>query len=327
MNVIYKTIPVHTQEKVALDSPIEVYFMIDMNKNTIRPEHIILFNLQEQSVEPVTFTYHRRVLKITPTSKLTPNSHYQLQILGGEKGIKDIAGRTMAQTYEVEFYTKDVEEIKPPRILAPTDLSVVREAAEIQLESIANADYYEVQISKSNTFQNVVWPTNGEKVYRIAATSVIPDIPYTTGTYYLRVRSVDIEGNASAWSPSVRYHYDGAPIIQIPEEEPIPIPEPSTPTEETVSTQSVRRVVLQAMSQLHSEPNQLSQLQNVFSIKAGEVVTGFSVKSSKPLDKSVHNNVAKFNGDNRRQIIIEFSEDIDPTSIDSTTCYVLAERN
>jgi hypothetical protein len=326
MNVVYKTIPRHTEENIPLDQVIEIYFMIDMNKHSMRPENIILFNLTEQVVEPVTFEYSRRVLKVHPVHKLKPTNHYQLQLVGGESGLKDITGRFMAETYEVEFCTKDVENIKPPKILSPTDLSVVREAATFELEPSLNADYYELQVSKSNTFQNLVWPTNGEKVYQTSEIRVTPDIPYETGTYYMRVRAVALDGTASAWSPVIRFYYDGAPIIREPEEEPIPdetIPtQPESSGEETVSTQSVRKVILQSMSRLEQTPNQLSQLQKVFSAKADTTLTGLYVKSATPKDKSVNNPLA-----NMKQIVIEFTDNIDPNSVTSTTCYVLAERN
>lgn len=336
MNVIYKTSPTHTEDKVVLDKVIEIYFMIDMNKNTFKSETIILFNLTEQIVEPVSFEYVRRMLKIRPIGKLKPNNHYQLQLLGGEKGLRDITNRMMAQTYEVEFYTKSTEAIKPPKILSPTDLSMVREAAIVQLESLSDVDYYELQISKSNTFHNLVWPLNGEKVYRTPEVHVIPNIAYETGTYYLRVRSVDFEGKASWWSPVIRYHYDGAPIIITPPEEPIPTePTPTeptpAPTEGEIVTQSARKVVLKAMSRLKSNPDQLSKLQNIFSTKEVTTPTDLYVKSSSPKDKSVNNNVSKFNdireNMNKRQIVIELTDVIDKGTVNSLTCYVLSERN
>lgn len=323
MNVVYKTIPRHTEEKIPLDQHIEIYFMIDINKNSIRPEGLVLLNLTEQTVEPVTFTYQRRVLVVTPTSKLLPNNHYQLQLVGGEKGLKDITGRGMAQTYEVEFYTKDIDAIKPPVVLSPTDMSIVREAVKFQLKPSMDVEYYEMQISKSNTFQNLVWPTDGEKVYRTDEISIIPDIAYETGTYFMRVRSVDAEGLTSSWSSTLRYHYDGVPLYALPGDQPIEAV--------TMALQPTRKVVLQAMSQLQTQPDQLSKLQDAFLAKSGTTLTGLYVKSATPKDKSVNNQLARFNdtrvGMNNKQIIIEFTDDIDPATVTDLTCYVLSERN
>jgi hypothetical protein len=335
MNVVYKTIPVHTEENVTLDQALEIYFMIDMNKNTFRPENIILFNVTEQVVEPVDFEYNRRVLKVKSVSNLKAKNRYQLQLVGGEKGLKDITGRMMADTYELEFFTKDIESLKPPVILSPTDVSVVSKAATFELEPNLEVDYYELQISKSNTFQNLEWPTNGEKVYRTSEVSVTPDVPYATGLYYMRVRSVGFDGQISAWSDSIRFFYDGAPIIHEPEDPQMPdeiVTE--TPTEGEVVVPQARKVILQAMSQLQ-ETNQLSKLQDVFSAKAGETLTSFTVRSATPKDKSVNNNVVTFNNmvatGNRKKIIVEFSENIDPATVNpdgkALTAYVLSERN
>jgi hypothetical protein len=318
MNIVYKTIPKHTSEDVKLDQVIELYFMLDMNKNTILQDKVILFNVTEQKTEAIKIEYQRRVLKVTPLSPLKPLNHYQLQLVGGEKGVKDITGRTMAETYELEFHTLDVKSIKPPLVVKPTDVSVVKEQAEFVFTSIENASFYEVEVSKSNTFHTLVWPLNDEKVYLSEEVRLIPDIPYETGLYYMRVRSVDKDGNQSSWSPSIRYFYDGAPIIHEQEEESLPEPV----QEEPVAPQS-SRVVLQAISQVKdTAPSQLDQLQNVFSSKVESTLTGLYVKSTTPKDKSVNNKLP-----NLKKIVIQFTDDIDPSTVDETTCYLLTERN
>jgi hypothetical protein len=333
MNVIYKTIPSHTEENVVLDRVLEIFFMIDMNKSIFSPENIILFNITEQIVEPVTYEYNRRILAVTPTQKLKPKNQYQLQLVGGEKGLKDITGRMMADTYEVEFFTKDIESIKPPLILSPTDVTVIRELATFRLEDNMDADYYDLQISESNTFQNLVWPVNGEKVYRTTDTIVTPDVAYSNGLYYARVRSIG-KGETSSWSDIMRFFYDSVPIIELPQEEPMPdevVPEPVPTTEDpVVILQQSRKVVLQANSQ-RQEEDQLSKLQGVFTNKEVDASTNLRVKSATPKDKSVHNNVNTFNNmivtGNHKQIIVEFTEDIDLASISKLTAYVLSERN
>lgn len=319
MNTIFKTIPRHTEEQVALDQQIEIHFMVDVNKSTFRSENIILFNMKEQQVEPVEFSYNRRILKVTPKQKLMANSHYQLHLLGGEKGIADITGRIMAQTYEVEFRTKDTDAIKPPVVLAPTDVSEVRGAVEFILKDVEGAAYYELQISRSNAFHNLVWPPSDEKVYRVEQTEVTPKVAYQTGLHYMRVRSVGIEGERSSWSDSIRFFFDNTPSFEEAAEEAVIKVQPA-----------VRQVFLQAAS-CKQPDNQLSQLQNAFSMKEEQFATRLSIKSSKPKDKSVNTLAAPFNsvmaGGNQRRIVIEFSDDIDPSSVTALTAYVLSERN
>lgn len=315
MNFIYKTIPRHTEGNIPLDGKIEMHFMIDINRQALKDEHFILLNLTEQMIEPVRYEYIRRKLDVTPLNKLKPNNHYQLQVIGGEHGIRDITGRTMPDTYEIEFYTKDVDEIKPPKILSPNDVVEVREPPVFELEPILEANYYELQISKSNTFHNLEWP-NG-KVYRITETKVIPDIPYQTGQYYARVRSIDFEEHASSWSPVIRYFYNGTPVIRVPEDPEIPTEEP----EEDVTVESKRNIVLQPMSQVQ-EVSQLEKIKSAFSVKSDATITGLYAKKATPKDKSVNNKL-----DAIGQIVIEFTEDIDPATVDSKTCYLLSERN
>lgn len=311
MNFVYKTNPRHTEEKVPTDQPIEIYFMVDVNKAALKDEHFILLNLTEQAIEPVRFEYNMRLLKVTPLSKLKPNNHYQLQVVGGTDGIKDIIGRMMADTYELEFYTKDVASVKAPRILAPTDLSVITTYAAFELEPAEGADYYELQISKSNTFHNLVWPIDGEKVYQ---TSVTPNIAYETGQYYMRVRTIATDGTVSSWSPVIRYYYNGEPAIELPVDDEVP--------EETVSAQS-KKVVLQTNTQIQqTAKTELQSLQNIFSVQAEAGTGSLYVTSTTPKDGSVHNPLA-----NSKRIVITFSEDVDPDSVTSDNCYVLVERN
>ena len=321
MNVIYKTIPIHTAEKVALDQVIEVYFMIDINKQALRAEHFILLNMSERKVEDVEFEYNRRVLKIRPMKRLSPLTYYQLQIVGGTDGIKDITGRSMAQTYEVEFHTKDTESIKPPRVIAPTDKSIITKPVEVQLNPSQQAFYYELQISKSNTFHNVLWPVNGEKIYRMTDIKVTPDIKYETGSYYMRVRAVSEEGEASAWSSTIQFYYNGVVEIEIPKDEEVPKEEP--PITEPVPEVNEEDVVLQTKSRIIDEPlTQLSQLQDHFVQEAITASNALSVTASSVQNKSVNNKLT-----NAKTIIIDFSEDIDPLVATNNTCYVLVERN
>lgn len=327
MNVIYKTIPVHTAQKVTLDQVIEVFFMVDINKQTIRPEHLVLLNISERKVEDVEFEYSRRVLKVKPVNKLSPLTHYQLQIVGGTDGIKDITGRSMAQTYEIEFYTKDMESVKPPKVLSPTDKSIVSSAVTVQLEQSQHAFYYELQISKSNTFQNVLWPINGEKIYRMTDIKVTPDIKYETGSYYMRVRAVSDDGEVSAWSPTIRFYYNGTVEIEVPKDEEVPVEVPKDPpvTEpipDPVPEVNEEDVVLQTKSRIIEQPTQLSQLQDHFVQVVAAASNSLSVTSVSVQNKSVNNKLTSV-----KQITVDFNEDIAPETSTNNTCYVLVERN
>lgn len=315
MNVIFKTHPRHTEENVALDQRIEIFFMIDINKKALRDEHVILFNLTEQCVEPVSFEYDRRILSITPVSKFQPNNHYQLQIVGGSNGIRDITGRYMPETYEVEFHTKDIENVKSPRILAPTDLSIIKNPIEIQLEPIEGADYYELEVSKSNTFHNVEWPANGEVIYHSDEIKVTPNVDYQKGNYYIRVRTVDEKKNKSSWSSIIQLYYDGDEEIVIPEE-------PVFSEDNLQDTVKNKRVILSTKTHLQEDTNQLDTLQQAFFSKEENLIKRVYVEKTTPKDKSVHNPLQRIG-----QIVIEFTHEIDSETVNEENCYLLMERN
>lgn len=315
MNFVYKTRPHHTEENVLLDSSIEIVFMVDINKNTIRQECITLLNLSDKLVEAVKFHYHNRLLTVTPLQSLKSNSHYQLQIVGGVSGIKDITGRIMPETYELEFYTKELEGLKTPSFLLPTNKSVHSKQPSFKWSAVDKADYYEIQISKSNTFQNIIWPTDEDKIYSTTSNEVTPDIEYESGQYYARIRSALATGLCGSWSNVLQFYYDDSDEIEEKEEDPFPsaeaIPE---------SIQS-KQVILQATSKVQTL-SQVQALQNAFSAQADTSALNMSVTSTSPKNLSVNNPLA-----NIKQIVIEFTGDIDPTTVTTKTCYVLEERN
>lgn len=311
MKFVYKTIPRHTEENVAIDQILEIYFMVDLDQKSIKKEHIILFNLTEQEVEEVDFRYNQRVLKIHPVTPLKANNHYQLQIVGGKNGVKDIIDRTMSETYELEFYTKDVEQIKPPRILSPTHMSTVYAPLEIQLEPVKEADHYELQLSKSNTFQNLIWPIDDEVIFQLPEIKVMPDIELEEGNYYIRARSVDKENQKSSWSNTVQIHVTEKTDI-----------ENDSDCKKKEEKNNEREVVLTTQSRLQEKENQLSVLQKIFGVKEKRERLGVHVKRTTPKNKSVHNKLDKVN-----QIVIEFTHEIDPSSITEDKCYLLVERN
>ncbi|MCY8466549.1 Ig-like domain-containing protein [Bacillus atrophaeus] len=317
MNIVRRTIPKHTEENIPLDQEVQLLFMVDLNKNSISSDHVILFNITQQKTEEIRFEYYSKTLKVKSVLPLEPLNHYQLKLVGGANGIKSITGHTMAETYELEFYTKDVASIKPPRIFAPTNVSIVREYVTFEFEKIQEADYYELQISQSNTFHNVIWPLNDEKIFPMSELKVTPYIEYKTGQYYARVRSVDKEGIKSAWSPTLSFYYDGNPVIE-EAVDPIPSEKVSTSKE----SEDAQTVILKASSSQSKDLTQLSQLQAALSETDETEGIRLYVKSTTPKNGSVNNSKDKL-----KTIVIEFTESIDPDSVNSSTCYLLEERN
>ncbi|PES55909.1 hypothetical protein COM24_06830 [Bacillus toyonensis] len=311
MSIVYKTLPHHTQDKVLLDQEIEITFMLDINVNSLRQENIILLNLSEQRVEPVKSAYNRKVLKVKSLNLLNPNSHYQLQLVGGESGIKDITGRIMAETYELEFYTKDIMSIKPPTIIQPNDLSIVLEKPEYHLTKVEEALYYELQVSMSNTFHNLVWPKNNEKIYGLEdKVTAKLDVSYENAQYYVRARSVNDKGICSSWSKPIRFYFDGKIESTV-----------ETPKQEDVDTPDDNEVILETFTRA-ADQDQIKNLQDALSITDNVATSNLSIKDITPKNKSVNNSLESI-----KKITIQFSEELNKESVTTSSCYVLAERN
>lgn len=315
MHVVFKTIPAHGAENVPLDQVIGFQLMVDIQASTINEDTVLLMNLTEQKVEPITFHYQNKRLEIAPNEPLQARMHYQVILVGGEKGLKDITGRSMPQSYELEFVTGDSLNTKIPIIMQPVDRSVMQEAFTIQLEAIDDIRFFEVQISKSNTFQNVIWPTKEHAIYRLDQTVVKPDLVYEPGAYYLRARSVNEQNISSAWSVPIRFYYEEPKIAPAP-----PVGElPDDPVIEEVTPQ----VIIESRSK-RAPMTALSKLQEELETFV-EPSIPLWVKQTNIKDQTIHYPRDRFN--QTRQIVIEFSEDLEPTSITNESCYVLKERN
>ncbi|QHW35668.1 Ig-like domain-containing protein (plasmid) [Paenibacillus rhizovicinus] len=292
MNFVMRSDPHHMAEGVAIDARIDVYFMVDLNVNTLAEGAVILYNLDEQKNLPIDFIYKGRVLAIQPKIPMSPLMHYQVQIIGGKDGVKDITGKAMPDTYSVEFYTADAKGIKPPVLLSPTDLSEVRKGPQFSWEAAADAYYYELEISKSNTFDVLVWPTERMRIFE---TSILPNVLYAKGGHYARIRTIRSDGARSAFSKPVQFMYSGEEQSQ-PEAPPVDILDPNEAHIET--------------------------LQQFFADQPQAQGLLFSVEKTSPAASSVNLPVAGIT-----QIVIEFSDDVDPESLTPDMFYVVDEKN
>lgn len=312
MNFIARTAPRHMDENLPLDSVLSIQFMMDINQQLLREEHIILTNLTEEADHDVTFDYRSRTMTIYPLKELHPKCHYQLTILGGNDGIRNIIGAFMPESHCIEFYTADVKEIKPPILLSPTHLSEYSSSVEFRWDAIPTAALYELQISRTNTFHHLVWPPERMAIYD---TSVVPKIAYEKGNYYARIRSVSEEAVKSAYSPVTQFYFDSNPkfIEDDPEADPI---------EKEKDTQALAPVTLQANTMLISTSTSLSTLQKHFKKEQVKEQNGFGIVYGNPTAKALNIPLAQL-----KEITIEFSEDIDENSITDRTCYLIGEKN
>jgi len=296
MDFVLRTFPRHLSEDVACDTDIRVDFMVDLNSQLLREEHIVLWNVTEQKPVSIRYEYRSRTLIIKPRESLSPRMHYQLQLVGGEKGIRDIIGRYMPESYQIEFFTKDVDGIKPPVLLTPTHLSEVTEKPTFTWSAVEHAYAYELQISSTNTFHNVTWPPSSQLIF---GTSVKPDVKYERGRYYARIRAIAEDGTKSAFSDVIQF-YVNINDSQKPPETNFPI---------RTNTRIEQNSQLTVLKQYFSQQNQSSSEK-------------LRIVSSSPKHRSSHFPVAKL-----QKIIVEFNEPLDPNSVTSQSCYITEEKN
>lgn len=318
LNFILRTNPMHLEENIPLDKVIEVDLMVDLNRNEFNDSLVILYNITERKNIPIRAEYMSRSIKIYPLVELEPNMHYEVTLLGGDnKGLKTITGRYLEESYVFEFFTKDTNEIKPPTITSPTHLTEVYGDVTFEWITIPDAFYYELQVSKSNNFDLLVWPTEDNvHVYDGFAT---PDIAYTKGTYYARMRSVDRDRVCSSWSEPIQFYYDGENEISTEQGAIVQMEEK---TESISSTNVKRKISLQTKSTRGSGPTQITALQQRLMATALEGGGQLYVSKTTPKHNSLNLPLEQL-----KEIVIEFSDKVDPASLTRETVYLIAERN
>lgn len=295
MSLVLKSLPVHLSQKVDLDTDIEVRFLFDILTESINTKNVMLLNLNTQKGEEIAVEYKDKLLKILPASRLSPLTHYQVELVGGVEGcIRDITDRPLLQSYKFEFVTGNETRMARPLLTAPTDLSEITGDVRFTWLPVDKADHYELEISRSNTFDVLVWPQ--EDTSLIFETQVTPVIDYRKGvTYYARIRAVNIQGIKSAYSDPIRYHYNGIDEV-----------DPETPSVPVVEGEATK-------------PTEIDTLKDFFQSQQDGEVSPLTIKL-KPKDGTL---MVK----DISRIVIEFSESVDPDSISEETVYIVSEKN
>lgn len=183
---VLKSHPRPLADDVGLDQAIEVVFIRDLDATQHVAYLVSLKNLVDLSEHPVEVSLQGRLIKVKPTFDLQPDSHYQLTINGGEDGLMDVRGQRMPVSYTQEFHTKAGRNLSTPTITSPAADSFADKGFEVAWTPVNGAHYYEVEISKSRSFDPIIWPQFGQKQFE----SKVKPTLFVKGTYYVRVRAV-----------------------------------------------------------------------------------------------------------------------------------------
>lgn len=181
-----KSYPRPLAEDVALDQKIEVQFVRDLDMTQHVTYLVSLKNLVDLSEHPVKAELKGRTIQVEPMFDLMAESHYMLTINGGPEGLLDVRGQRMPVSYTLEFHTKAEKALPAPTITSPADDSVEKTTPELAWTPVNGATYYEVEVSKSRTFDPIIWPQYGQKNFDCRVKPML----HSKGTYFVRVRAV-----------------------------------------------------------------------------------------------------------------------------------------
>lgn len=194
------------QKNVQVSEPIVLHLERDIDTTQDLYPKISLQSLDDQSLHPVEIETGYRSIKIMPTFDLLPETHYRLTLKGGEDGIVDLRNQPIDVSWSLEFVTGKSKRLDAPVITKPMNQGMVIHAFEAAWTSNTDAAYYEVEISRTNQFDPVIWPPFGTKAYQ---SEVKPQL-YSPGRYYMRVRGVDANNEPGAYSEPVQFIFEQA---------------------------------------------------------------------------------------------------------------------
>lgn len=301
-NIVYNTHPRHLSVDIPIDTKIQVILRVDLDViGFFKKENILLTDTKQALNIPIDVQYNNRKITITPMEPLNQNSHYIIEMLGGETGVETITGAHLEESWFMEFYTGVDETIKAPKIAAPTDQTITKNPVTFKWEQGEDVFYYHLQISESNTFNHIIWPPLPDiNVFDGEAT---PQVDYKEKNYYARIKAFSITGKESAWSDTVQFYVQKAE--EIVDDEPLESHDPA--------------YYLEARSSIVG--GQLEALKDALSEEV-EKNTGLKVKSI-----SIKNGMYNLPLESMREINIEFDQPIDKNSINAQTVYLIGERN
>jgi hypothetical protein len=245
-NLIINIAPYRFQTGVATNAPINVQFSRDMQSASFNDSTIALQISGTVARIPVAYSYYNRILTITPTVNLQPNTTYTVTIVGDTNpsvatvnaitGIQDVTGNGMLGQFSWSFTTSAVTVPIAPNLTSPADENAINQQPVFSWTPVSGADHYEIQVSNSNTFETIFWPLVTDS-YSQTMTTVTPARPFTYNLeYWWRVRAIALDSNNNEipgdWSIVASFYYgdptygtvtpDDAPLGVLPPTQAIP---------------------------------------------------------------------------------------------------------
>lgn len=216
---IQDTYPKNNQTNVKITDSIRVIFDTDLDSRYIENNVSLLDTSGEELVQVEgRVVYRKKTITFIPHKPLKKGRTYVFSLVGDKdlndnkiEGIRSIIGEPFAGSYSILFTTELGEILPPPEIISPVHATIIRQKPVFSWIPIENAKGYEIQISKTNTFNTKVFPMNDEE-FICYGNTLEPNIEFDDGIYYWRIRTVTQDGEHGAWSQI--YQFNLSTIIE-----------------------------------------------------------------------------------------------------------------
>lgn len=200
--------PHNYENEVDIETSVRATFDVDLDTRYLN-DFVYLQDEDGKKVEG-RVSYRKRVLVFTPLVPLKKQATYSLFLVGDSnlandevEGLRSIIGDAMTGVKIVRFTTKVGDLLPPPDVKRPMNNSVIRLKPVFEWAPVIGNEGYRLQVSKTNTFNVLVYPLEDETV--ITGESVEPDVVMEDGHYYWRVRTIQTDGE-SIWSRIMQFN-------------------------------------------------------------------------------------------------------------------------
>jgi hypothetical protein len=209
---VIRTYPRNLAREIPAKANIVIDFSTDLDRDYIDP-YIQVFDADGKRISGVV-SYNERSVTFTPGVPFTSFATVRVLVVGDDlsgkgEGIRSVLGERMRGNFDFSFTVAQVAQLPAPELMYPADQSIIDKQPVFDWNPISGAAKYHIEVSQSNTMSPVLWPAR-EDAYVVydAADPLSPDITFSDGIYYWRMRAVSPDGTVGEWSPILQFHID-----------------------------------------------------------------------------------------------------------------------
>lgn len=201
---VVRSYPGNLAKEIPNNVVIKVDFNTDLDRDNIVPYFQITDELGNRIEGQVA--YNERTISFVPKRIYGSSQTVRVTIVGDDLsgkgiGIRSVLGERMRGNFSFSFTVAAVPQLPAPNLVYPRNQTVIDKQPTFRWEPVDNAEYYQIEVSKSNTMNPVLWPHNAAE-YRVYDVSedLDPQDEFEDGIYYWRVRAVNAHSGPGEWS-------------------------------------------------------------------------------------------------------------------------------